>query len=321
MPPNQISSSTPLSLQSSLALRAERQEVATKSSFWDKWSNLSTGQKWGRALAWLIPPLGVGIQAGANLWQNRQAKAAAARPREDSIQQSDKNINNIPLRSHAVFGSNQRAAMGADLAIHPDILNPNLSKGENGASFHGLADTFEKDVKRDAEVHLKPSSGEGMVTINKHTPEPGNALRDFFKAEFPNDDQTAENWSVLTSKYANQITNMVVNAFNTQISGFRCTKGKNSQENFVLRMEQGGKSALLESRIVGGIQNILREDGKGFVAEGSDDRIDWKKSKMEETLLLRLTLGPPEAAQVISAFTKHNLVTIQPKEDRELDAV
>jgi hypothetical protein len=306
-----------LSTPSIQALRAERQEGVNKSSFWDKWSNLSTGQKWGRALAWVIPPLGISLQAGANLWQARQAKAAAARPMESTPKQSDENVNGISLRSQTAFGSAHRKQLNDLLAEHPDIHTPTLSIGSNGDSFKGLANTFEKDVKRDAEVHLKSSKGHG-ATINKDSSEAGTVLRDFFKSEFQGSEEKAEAWALLTSKYANQTANMALNNLNTQVSGFRCTKGAaDSQMRYALYMENDGNSALLEANISGDIDNISDPQGN-FVAKGNDN-IDWEKSRMEETLLLRLKLGPPESCEVISAHTKHNLVAKQPSENSEVE--
>jgi hypothetical protein len=306
-----------LSTPSIQALRAERQEGVNKSSFWDKWSNLSTGQKWGRALAWVIPPLGISLQAGANLWQARQAKAAAARPMESTPKQSDENVNGISLRSQTAFGSAHRKQLNDLLAEHPDIHTPTLSIGSNGDSFKGLANTFEKDVKRDAEVHLKSSKGHG-ATINKDSSEAGTVLRDFFKSEFQGSEEKAEAWALLTSKYANQTANMALNNLNTQVSGFRCTKGAaDSQMRYALYMENDGNSALLEANISGDIDNISDPQGN-FVAKGNDN-IDWEKSRMEETLLLRLKLGPPESCEVISAHTKHLLVPKQPSQNSEVE--
>lgn len=182
----------------------------------------------------------------------------------------------------------------------------------------GLADTFEKDVMRDAEVNLR-SSKSHRATINKDTLAAGTVLRDFFKSEFPDSGERAESWAVLTSKYANQITNLALNSLNTEASGFRCTKGPtNSQMRYALYMENGGNSALLEASVVGDIENISALEGKN-IAKGKDNNIDWENSRMEETLLLRLKLGPPESFEVISAQTKHNLVLKQPSENLEVE--
>ena len=307
-----------LSAPSLQGLRAERQEGVKINSFWDKWSNLSTGQKWGRALAWLIPPLGIGLQAGANLWQGRQAKAAAARPMETTLKQSAEMINGIRLSSQAAYGSADRNRLQTLIAEHRDIQKPTLSIGSNGDSFRGLADTFEKDVIRGVEVNLSSSKGHG-ATINKDASKAGTVLRDFFKTEFQDSGEKAEAWALLTSKYANQTTNMALNNFNNHVSGFRCTKGPaDSQMRYALYMENDGNSALLEASMSGDIGNIIDSQGKLFVAKG-DDHIDWEKSRMEETLLLRLKLGPPESFEVISAHTKHNLVPKQPSENSEVE--
>lgn len=313
--PGKINASN-ISAPSLHALRAERQEGAKNNSFWDKWSNLSTGQKWGRALAWLIPPLGIGLQAGANLWQGRQAKAAAARPRETTLKQSSENVKGISLSSQAAYGSADRNRLKILIAGHQDIQKPILSIGSKGDSFKGLALAFEKDVTRDAEVHLTSSKGHG-ATINKDASEAGTVLRDFFKTEFQDSEGKAEPWALLTSKYANQSINLALNFLNTDVSGFRCTKGPaDSQMRYALYMENDGNSALLEASISSDIDNIIDSQSK-FVAKG-DDHIDWEKSRMEETLLLRLKLGPPDSFEVISAHTKHNLVLKQPSENSEV---
>jgi hypothetical protein len=111
---------------------------------------------------------------------------------------------------------------------------------------------------------------------------------------------------------------MALNNFNNYVSGFRCTKGPaDSQMRYALYMENDGNSALLEASMSGDIGNIIDSQGK-FVAKG-DDHIDWEKSRMEETLLLRLKLGPPESFEVISAHTKHHLVPKQPSENSEVE--
>jgi hypothetical protein len=103
------------------------------------------------------------------------------------------------------------------------------------------------------------------------------------------------------------------------VSGFGCAKGlEKSQMRFALYMENGGASALLEARVVGEIDNIIDSSGKNYVGR-NNNYIDWENSSMEETLLLRLTLGPPESCEVISAHTKHNLVPKQPSEDPEVE--
>ena len=303
-----------LSAPSLQALRAERHQESKGSSFWNKWSNLSTGQKWGRALAWVIPPIGIGFQIKANHWQ---AKVAAPRPRETTLKQSDEMINGISLSSQTAYGSADRIRLKSLIAEHPDINKPTLSIGSKGDSFKGLADTFEKDVTRDAEVHLTSSKGHG-ATINKDASEAGTVLRDFFKTEFQDSEGKAEAWALFTSKYANQTTNMALNNFNNHVSGFRCTKGPaDSQMRYALYMENGGNSALLEASMSGDIGNIMDSQGK-FVAKGNE-HIDWEKSRLEETLLLRLKLGPPESFEVISAHTKHNLVPKQPSENAEVE--
>jgi hypothetical protein len=303
-----------LSAPSLQALRTERHQETKGSSFWNKWSNLSTGQKWGRALAWVIPPIGIGFQIKANHWQ---AKVAAPRPRETTLKQSDESINGISLSSQTAYGSAQRKQLNDLLAEHPDIHTPTLSIGSEGDSFKGLANTFEKDVTRDAEVHLKSSKGHG-ATINKDTSEAGTVLRDFFKSEFQGSEEKAEAWALLTSKYANQTANMALNRLNLEVSGFRCTKGAaDSQMRYALYMENDGNSALLEANISGDIDNIVDVQGN-FVAKGNDN-IDWEKSRMEETLLLRLKLGPPESCEVISAHTKHHLVPKQPSENSDVE--
>jgi hypothetical protein len=306
---------TNLSAPSLQALRAERHQETKGSSFWNKWSNLSTGQKWGRALAWVILPVGIGFQIKANLWQ---AKAAAPRPRHTTLKQSDESVNGISLSSQTTYGSAHRTLLKNLISEHEDIKKPTLSIGSNGDSFSGLADAFEKDVMRDAEVYLRSSEGHD-ATINKNTSKAGTVLRDFFKTEFQNSGERAEPWAVLTSKYANQITNLALNSSNTEASGFRCTKGPtNSQMRYALYMENGGNSALLEASVVGDIENISAPEGEN-VAKGKDNNIDWEKSRMEETLLLRLELGPPESFEVISAQTKHNLVLKQPSENSEVE--
>ena len=154
-----------LSAPSLQALRAERHQETKGSSFWNKWSNLSTGQKWGRALAWVIPPVGIGFQIKANLWQ---AKAAAARPRETTLKQSDEMINGIPLRRNIVFGDAPRNVLKDEFA--KDLNKPNTPLIESGdpkysSEMVGLSKQFAFDVVRDINMSLQSSDGSVPVDI------------------------------------------------------------------------------------------------------------------------------------------------------------
>ena len=293
-----------LSAPSLQALRAERQEGVNKSSFWDKWSNLSTGQKWGRALAWLIPPLGIGLQAGANLWQGRQAKAATARPMDSQISLSADRHNGIPLKGNVVFGKADRdMARGV---LEPD-LNKQLSVIQEGdqnypAEMVGLPEQFAKDLNRKPNHSLQSQNGKNAVHIKPDTDaamRPG-AFRDFFRQEFPGDPEKADQWAVFAAKFLNQggaAPTLRVTAIN---HGYFVP---NSDASYNLKMENGGNSALVE----------IRAKGRPNELHG----IDSKKSTVDNFLLMRITLGPPEELTVLSGYAKHELVPEQPSGNSE----
>ena len=288
-----------LSTPSLQALRAERQEGGKVSSFWDKWSNLSTGQKWGRALAWLIPPLGIGLQAGASLWQGRQANAAAARPMESRIALSEEKIGAYPLRGSVVFGKADRdmarGVLESDLNKHPPVIQEGDQK--YSAEMVGLPEQFAKDLNRKPNHSLQSQNGKNAVHIKPHTDaamRPG-AFRDFFKQEFPGDPEKADQWAVFAAKFLNQdgaAPTLRVTAIN---HGYFVP---NSDASYNLKMENGGNSALVE----------IRAKGRPNELPG----IDSKKSTVDNFLLMRITLGPPEELTVLSGYAKHELVPEQP---------
>jgi len=295
-----------LSTPSLQALRAERQEGGKISSFWDKWSNLSTGQKWGRALAWVFPPLGISLQAGANLWQARQAKAAAARPMDSQISLSADRHNGIPLKGSVVFGKADRdMARGV---LEPD-LNKQLSVIQEGdqnypAEMVGLPEQFAKDLKRKPNHSLQSHNGKSTVHI-KPDSEAANRpreFRNFFKQEFPGDSNKADQWAVFASKFLNQngaAPTLTVTANN---HGYAVPSDNIS---YNLKMENGGNSALVE----------IHAKGRPNELPG----IDSKNSKVENFLLMRITLGPPEDLTVLSGYANHHLVPKQPSENSEVE--
>lgn len=291
--PGKIDNSGQLSRTSLLALQAERKEGVKTSSFWDKWSNLSTGQKWGRALAWIIPPLGIGIQAGANLWQARQAKIASARPEETKITKSSDSLNGVPLRSHIVFGKAEREIARAVLQPRPEpLVNPN---DKYPSDLHGLSEQYAKDILRNPEHTLSSHDGSRVVSYDKTTENKTSALRGFFAKEFPDNSEKAEKWAVFASKFLNQNANAPNIGVTTAVGGFIV-----SRDYFAckLSLEKDGNSALLE----------VRSKGSPNPMPG----IDQEKSRVDNFLLMKITLGPPEDMQVISGYSRHNLVPQKP---------
>jgi len=287
--PGKINNSAQLSKSSLLALQADRKEGVKTSSFWDKWSNLSTGQKWGRALAWIIPPLGVGIQAGANLWQARQAKAAAARPEESKVVQSEESVKGTPLQSHIIFGKQHRLL--AQGALQPRPNEPLVRAGDAyPPELQGLAIQYAKDLNRDAEHTLVSSNGRsvqyGEKSENKNT-----ALRDFFIQEFPAKPEKAEKWAVFASKFLSQSAGPGNLLVTKEIGKFSVSR---DHLNLKLVLAEDGDSALLEVR-----------------AHGTPNQlpgIDQNQSTVDNFLLAKITLGPEEKLEVISGYSKHNLV-------------
>lgn len=295
--PGKIDSPPNLSLTSIQALRTERQEAAKTSSFWDKWSNLSTGQKWGRALAWLLPPLGLGIQAAANMWQDRQARSAPARPLESKVDLSPESTNGTPLRGSIVFGKTDRdlarGVLEADLNGVPNLVRP--GNDLYPASMEGLSEQFAKDIYRKPSHSLQSHDGKNSVGIHTDTPKEKRpaAFRDFFQNEFPGDSGKAEQWAAFASKFLNQNGAAPIPVITGTKYGFAVAKDNPS---YIFKMEKGGNSALVEIRAKGP-PNALPD-------------IDGEKSTVDNFLLMRIAPGPPEGLEVLSAYSKHNLVPL-----------
>jgi len=295
---------TNLSTPSIQALRAERHQVSKGSSFWNQWSNLSTGQKWGRALAWVIPPIGIGFQIKANQWQ---AKAAAPRPRDTSLEQSDESIKGIPQRSNIVFGNAHRDFIKNGFAN--DLNKPTQSPIQQGDSRYtpamvGLPEQFAKDLVRNPKFSLQSHDGSAPVDISK-AGDRAQAFRDFFQAAVPN---SADKWAVFSSKFLNQFMTNGIGAANVE-----ALKSVGSSPYFVpcddadfkLKFEAGGESALIEVRSQGKPNDL--------------PDIDIEKSKVDNFLLIRIKLGPQEDLQVLSGYSKHHLVPKQPSENSEVE--
>lgn len=304
-----------LSRQANLALRAQRNEprkdeagnvlqAPTKHVFWNKWSQLSTGQKWGRALSWLLPPLGLGLHAAAQAWQDREAKAVAARPDDTVSKKSKTVVNDIPNRSVTTFGPKDREALGELFQQNLEFGNPEVNVGSPNASsvdMVGLPEKFAVDILRSQSHRLQSADGRHTVNIQGKSQDPAADFRAFFRAEFSADPKKADDWSKLAATYMNQMVGIAVNKRNGDINGFRATT-LDQHHTYSLKMESGGNSALLEVRSAGAINNLAGSDRR--VAAAHRD-FDPKSSHMEEVALLRLHLGPPERAEVVSCQTRH----------------
>ncbi len=305
-----------LSNQAQLALRAERSEAradqvgkagqssAIKHVFWNKWSQLSTGQKWGRALSWLLPPLGLGLHAAAQMWQGRQAKVVAARPTQTASKLSEAMVNDIPIRSMTTFGASDRQAVGQLFQQSLDLGNPEVKAGSGlaaSADMVGLPERFAKDILRNQSHQLQSADGKQTVKLLGQSQDPAADFRAFFNAEFAEDPVKAKNWTFLAATYMNQMVSVAVNAQSGQIKGFRATT-QDQHHSYSLKMEGGGNSALLEARSVGAINNLAGTAGRLAAAKRD---FDPKSSNMEEVALLRLHLGPPQRAEVVSCQTRH----------------
>ena len=286
-----------LSAPSLQALRAERHQETKGSSFWNKWSNLSTGQKWGRALAWVIPPIGIGFQIKANLWQ---AKAAAPRPRESKVQRGQESIGGIPLRSNIVCGKAHRDLIKNEFARD---LNKPLAKAiapgdsKYSPAMGGLAQQFAADITRDANLDLQSHDGNASVKIDDKTNDKAQAFRGFFEQAFPDNPEKADQWAVFSSRFLHQhLTHGVMEANSAATSEGNVGKYfiPNDQAAFKLQMEESGDSALIE----------VRSQGKPNIWPG----IDVENSRVDHFVLIRVFLGPPESLEVLSSHSKHSLV-------------
>lgn len=294
---------TNLSTPSIQALRAERHQESKGSSFWNQWSNLSTGQKWGRALAWVIPPIGIGFQIKANHWQ---AKAAAPRPGESRIALSEEKIDAYPLKGSVVFGKADRDMARGVLA--PD-LNKTLSVIQQGdqnypAEMVGLPEQFAKDLNREPNHCLQSQNGNNTVQImpNSDAAMRPRAFRDFFRQEFPGDSNKADQWAIFAAKFLNQNGSAPALTVTMTRHGYAVP---NDDASFNLKMENGGNSALVEIRAKGHPNKI--------------QGIDSQRSTVDNFLLMRITLGPPEDLTVLSGYANHELVPEQPSENSEVE--
>lgn len=307
---NTVSRTDGLTHTSRLALQAERQETTAltgqvpKPVFWDKWSKLSTGQKWGRALAWLVPPLGIGLHAGAQLWQTKQAKLAMTRPQESLVRLSQESTNGIAARSQTTFGAADR--LGAKTLLKENLDRPEtlVSAGDalaNSAAMVGLPTQFAKDIVRSQNHLLESAQGHAAVAIKGNSQDPAATFRGFFQAEFAGDPQRADQWAKFAAKFMNQVPSITLNTQAQEASGLRLTS-KEQNHACSLKMEPGGTSALVQVRTVGTINNVYANDGQAVAAERD---FDSKQSRMEETGLLRIKLGPPEDFEFIACQNSH----------------
>jgi len=327
-----------LSATSRLALQAERQEEIKKSVFWDKWSNLSTGHKIGRALSWLLPPLGVGLQAGASFWQQRQAKLTAVRPMDDQIRKSPQLAHGVPVRMNAALGRDPRDLIANELLIHVDLNSRVKVTDGFDPSYVGLGTVFAKDVPRSDPMQLQSGVDNSITTLDKNTQAPGDAFRGFFQNEFPGNPGLAEQWSVAASKFLNQTPVVTAQAASGNLS-LRVTLTEEARYNYSLKMEPDGSSAVIEGRVVGPLQNIYDPTTRG-VLDLTDpaNGIDPKRSQGEVSILLRISLTPPkerllvqgdapgeiaeapaEQIEVLSCTSKYSLVRARQRDQAQVD--
>ena len=290
-----------LSATSRLALQAERQEGIKKSVFWDKWSKLSTGHKIGRALSWLLPPLGAGLQAGASFWQQRQAKLTAVRPLNDQIRKSPQLTHGVPVRMNAALGRDQRVLLTSKLRNDPDMKLRVKETDNFDRSYVGLGPLFAKDVPPSDPIRLQSGVDNSIATLDKNTQAPGDAFRRFFQNEFPGDPGLAEQWSVAASKFLNQTPVVRAQALSENLSESRLTFSDEARFNYSLKMEPGGSSAVIEGRIVGPLEKIY-DTTTGRVLDLTDpaNGIDPKRSQGELSILLRVNLTPPEERLLVA---------------------
>jgi hypothetical protein len=142
-------------------------------------------------------------------------------------------------------------------------------------------------------VHIEPDTDAAM--------RPG-AFKDFFKQEFPSDLKKADQWAVFAAKFLHQggaAPTLTVTAKNFKYAV------PSDDISYNLKMENGGNSALVE----------IRAQGTPNAING----INSEKSKVDNFLLMRITLNPSEEIQVLSGYSKHDLVPEQPSENSEVE--
>jgi hypothetical protein len=237
-------------------------------------------------------------------------------PRADVNKQSKDTISTIPCSFKTVLGSESRARLNGMIEEHED-LNKLVPKNSDkfDASYYGLSFQFALDMPRGDQLRLQNSDGKKETIIkvkdgkDGEKQNPGTALREFFHSEFPNEPQKAENWAILTSKYANQNAPIALGRLASDVSGLNCSraKGVGDANSFSLIMEPGGNSAIMECRIADNIDLIFRPHDNVFIAKDKDsDVIDFDRSTMDQTLVLRLHLDPPRS-EVLSGMTSYQL--------------
>jgi hypothetical protein len=116
-------------------------------------------------------------------------------------------------------------------------------------------------------------------------------FRDFFKREFPSDLNKADQWAVFAGKFLNQ--NGAAPTVTVTAEKYKYAV-PSDDTSYNLKMENGGDSALVEVRAQGTPNEI--------------NGIDRERSKVDNFLLMRITLGPPEKLSVLSGHAKHELV-------------
>lgn len=297
--PSKINNSAPLSSVQHNSSENKLQQGAKASSFWDKWSKLSTGQKWGRALAWIIPPIGLAIQLKANYWQSRQPQVALPRPKKTIVKKSKDAIDGIPLSARLVFGNEARAF--ARTFFESDLNNPKVALvGQNNPKYSpdmtGLSEQYAKDAIRNPDHTLASHDGQSLVQITQKTPDKAKAFRDFFRGEFPESPKKADEWAVFASKFMNQVCGAPILGVSQKIGEYNVPCDHMSLS---LTLAQGGDNALLDIRFQGMPNNISEE-------------IDTKTSAVDNRLQLKLILGPPENIEVVSGYCSHKLSPNKP---------
>ena len=297
--PSKISHSAPLSSVQHNSSENKLQQGAKPTSFWDKWSKLSTGQKWGRGLAWIILPIGIAFHIKANYWQSRQPQVALPRPQKTIVKKSKDAIDGIPLSARLVFGNEARAF--ARTFFESDLNNPKVALvGQNNPKYSpdmtGLSEQYAKDAIRNPDHTLASHDGQSLVHITQKTPDKAKAFRDFFRGEFPESPKKADEWAVFASKFMHQVCGAPILGVSQKIAEYNVPCDHMSLS---LTLAQGGDNALLDIRFQGMPNNISEE-------------IDTKTSAVDNRLQLKLILGPPENIEVVSGYSSHKLSLNKP---------
>lgn len=254
--------------------------------------------------------MGLAIHQGAQIWQAKAAKIAAARPQESVITEGHARVTNIATQASVTLGKEHRQSLkeffGATVAKDRSLVATD-SWATQHPDLTGLSEAFAKDAARGQNISLVGSGGGSATKLGKRTQQPGTEFRGFFLAEFPADPSRAAKWVDLAARYTNQsaanaLTDVVADAF-----GGRAINGNEMQYQFKLVMEPGGDAALLEVTASDTINSIVQRNEPPSRDAFLVDLVDFesKNSSVNYSMLVKIKLDGPDHLDVIAASASY----------------